>query len=553
MTYDKSKILQDMSDEYLQDSQQPKQSGIMPNQETPISQRSFAMPTKNTEMPKVDVQPTYVPGLGVLGADIGGVVKGLEARQAYRLNEEGNIRANEQLGMAKEELGQKADYLKIAQADLGIKLDKASMERKSYDDEAAIQHGMVQAAQQGGYNNVIEYLKTADPAKALLFHSAKLKLDSDIMGNEVLQAQLPVQKEQALLDTYKVAGKFAAGILGAPAELQADMYKQSQPMLNKFIPGMSTEYDDKAKATLTLMMAQGSPDNIAYANKKLNTYANTAIGKLSLAKKQADKEYGPNSEESKQIQLQMDGLSARANNSIIGQTNAQLMTLNKEKDLQKKNFNMNTTYLSNINHQSTPFITDVKTYGNAYNISHNILSNLKEGKNTAQQQALLQQSWAGMANMGRPSDKDYENVQAATGWNKVSKQLDSFFSGRKVTMQPWEVQQVAYITQYMIDKSYKKQLALEGQFKQNASQWVEKDEQGNQKPIIQWDKMVLPSKTFESMVSETGQQNQQSQQQPSYTKEQIDAFAKDAVQNQGWSTQDAERKKQEFYQQNGIK
>ena len=197
--------------------------------EAPLSQQNFGAP-REIKAPQFNGGQTFVPGVGMLGPDLGGAVKGDMARQEYMLKESENQREEEKLGLAKEKFGLEKDYLAIAQEDLGIRLSDLNMRKEEHswkvedrDKLERLDSGMKEAASREGYFGVIDYLKRENPVMALEFHAKKLKLDEGIMQNNVMQARLPAEKATALAESYRVLGKLAMGVLQAPEKDRQEM------------------------------------------------------------------------------------------------------------------------------------------------------------------------------------------------------------------------------------------------------------------------------------------------------------------------------------------
>ena len=256
---------------------------------TPMSDQSFGT-QRAPEAPVNMSQNMNVPGVGVMGPDMGGAVAGDQARRAEMLKQNADSRAEEELGMSKVKLGMDMDYLAIAQADLGIRQSDSSMRLEKFswekaDRETATQrmNDMSAASQAGGYNGVIEYLKKVDPKSAIEFHGEKLKLDNAIMNNEVMQATAPNEKNKAMLESYSILGKMSQGILSAKPEDRENMYKGMQPILQKVM-------GDNVPATLKeftpigmLAIAQSMPESQIFGAQQQSVLMQTDIGKTSAA------------------------------------------------------------------------------------------------------------------------------------------------------------------------------------------------------------------------------------------------------------------------------
>ena len=152
------------------------------------------------------------------------------------------------------------------------------------DEQRALttQNGMQQAAQMGGFNGVIDYLKVSDPVKAMQFIDAKNNMDQNMMKTDVMRALQPAQIGQAMIEGYGVIGKMGSAILNAPDADKAALYQQIKPILQTVLgkDGTPDVFNADAVHTLMLGAAQASPSNDYYALQKSNGLANTTTNQL---------------------------------------------------------------------------------------------------------------------------------------------------------------------------------------------------------------------------------------------------------------------------------
>lgn len=264
----------------------------------PLSQQSFGTqrPSNNGSHAAVP-GATMVPGIGMLGPDLGGYVAGDQARQDYKLKDNADARAEEDLGIKKEQFGVQKDYLKIAQSELGLHT-MAAMDAhtaagdahtefgwKARDDarQQALQQGMSQAASQGGYSGVIDYLKTADPSLAIQFHAQKIKLDDALMSSDVMKALGPTEKAKALIEGYGVIGKMGSAILAAKPEDREHLFNTMQPLMKAVYGDNAPKSLEEALPQYQLAVAQSTPENILFNDQKTSMVASTELGKTSIA------------------------------------------------------------------------------------------------------------------------------------------------------------------------------------------------------------------------------------------------------------------------------
>lgn len=544
-----SKIFKNASEKALQGSQQTGGS-IIPDREgnidpnTPISQQKFAM-DRSVESPvNPGIKPTFVPGIGVLGPDGGGAVQGTLLRQQYELRQANNQRQEEELGINKAQLANQQEYVKIAQQQLGINLNEAAMKTKTFEEEQQIHDGMVQAVQQGGYAKVIDYLKLNDPMKALVFQTAKLQLDSSIMQNDVMKAQLPNQLDQAMLDTYALGSRFATAIASAPQEIQAEMYKNSLPIYDKLVPGvMPREYNDDAKAFGQLFIAQGAPENIVYAQQSLNHYAHTKIGELNLAQQELINKGVPNTDPKYlQLQSQIDAESAKAAQAGIGIVNSQNQAYAKQKGIELSTDKLTQQYTAQLRADSKSFITQMDNLTDIQASSNQIKQLQQKGENASVALTNLSYKIAKANNgPGVLTEPDYQHSMAATGLNKISKNVESWLTGKAVTLQPWEVNQALDLSNRVANKWQEKQKNVEAVY--------QKSIQNSNNPQV-WDSVVKPSQFYTGMTN-TGQTSEQKELEGTLTQQQIDQMSQNAI-SKGADPAKVEQRKQQLYKDHGI-
>ncbi len=270
----------------------------------PINQKSFAAPgsAMSGDVPSYGGGSAFVPGVGLLGADLGGAVKGTMMRQEYQMNAAKNNREEEELGINKVKLGQNADLIDIAKAQLGIQLNDAAMKTRTDDQEQAIQQGMILAAQNGGFPAVIEYLKNADPQRALEFQVGKLKLDNGIMENETYQSAHQNDKSAAMLQGYSLLGGLGATLLKANPEDREKAWKSLAPIAKQIDPSISSELNNDVVGKLALGMSLSTPAAQLYDAKKADVEYQSAAGKIMGDLEKTIAVNGANSEQAQVLQ-----------------------------------------------------------------------------------------------------------------------------------------------------------------------------------------------------------------------------------------------------------
>jgi hypothetical protein len=222
-----------------------------------------------------------------------------------------------------------------SQQQLGIQLQDAALRKRNADYEIAdrerqktVDKGLSEALASGGYSAGIDYLKTADPNKAIIYHSAKLSLDKQIMENDVLRTTSEVDKQKAMFESYGVMGKIGAGIERAAPEEKERAWKIARPMISKVWPNAPEEYNADAQTAMRLAMAQGTPENMLYDTQKTAVELNSKTGKLAEDVYKAHLKFGPNSLVTKAVQDDLYYTSLEAKTKALSAN--QLKTKDKQ-------------------------------------------------------------------------------------------------------------------------------------------------------------------------------------------------------------------------------
>lgn len=196
---------------------------------------------------------TYVEGVGLLGPDLGGYVKGVQAYQNLAQNQQ-----NQQIQ--------------------ATSFNEAQFNREK---EQTIQAGMSDSAQQGGYPAVIDYLLKADPARAIQFNQAKVGLDNSILQNKVMQATSQRDVASAMVTSYGLLGKMGYSISHAPPDQQQSLYQAALPMIKTVNPNAPDSYGGEAQSMFVLAGAQAMPAAFAYMGTAALLQGTENIGKMS--------------------------------------------------------------------------------------------------------------------------------------------------------------------------------------------------------------------------------------------------------------------------------
>lgn len=200
-------------------------------------------------------------------------------------------------------------------------------QQQLFQQQQQIQQGMSQAAQTGGYSGVIDYLRTADPDRAMKFEDAKNTLDQHMMQSSVMSALLPGEKAKALAEGYGVLGKMGGAILQAkPADRQA-MYDQMQPIIKTINPNAPSDVASAAPMFM-LANAQADPNNNQYLSQKTLALGNTAVDNLSTSI-QTRKERGETAQNSPGLATELAQLNAIYDTAIATHNKTVNDTLNQ--------------------------------------------------------------------------------------------------------------------------------------------------------------------------------------------------------------------------------
>lgn len=244
-----------------------------------------------------------------------GWMQGTKARIQDELSINKDIRDTGYLGLAQNEDAR-------AEKDSSMKQEAFGWKREDRQRDQMIQQGIAQAGQEGGYEGVIDYLKQADPERAIDFTNKKLALDRNMMTTDTMKALAPSQQAAAMVEGYGIFGRMSQALLQAPEEDRDGMYKHILPILKQVNPYAPEQLDHDAKDMLLLGAAQYDPNSRLFsATKELNTF-NTKLGQMTQDAAKAAQLYGSN--DPKSIALQQAVLSAGENN---GMTAAQAAAL----------------------------------------------------------------------------------------------------------------------------------------------------------------------------------------------------------------------------------
>lgn len=462
----------------------------------PLSQQSFGAQRQAVKHAAVP-DPTFVPGVGMLGPDLGGYVAGDQAAQEYKLNENKDARAEEELGITKEEFGVKKDYLKIAQEDLGIRKADLSMRQEEFgwkrEDRLkgqVIEAGMQDAASKGGYSGVIDYLKTVDPAKAIAFHAEKLKLDNAIASTDVFQAVAKNEKDKAYLESYGILGKMFSAVNNAKPEDRQNLFNTMQPMLQKVLGAGAPKTIEEALPMGMLAVAQATPENQLFKSNGIIASTNSSVGKLD-ADINAKIKAGATPESDaglKDMMAAREIYSVRQQKALLDKTNVELQM--QQTQQQTATTLMNNT--RNINKDITTASKDYIGYMDQYTALQGGFAALEKDPSNASAQGTVSTIMASMVQKGVLTDPDFSRVAYSdAGIKKIlEKNVQSWTTGKIVLLSPDEVSNLSSVFDQVTKQKYGRQKIIEGQFQDTI------DGNGD---IIKKDEIRMPSKQYEML------------------------------------------------------
>jgi hypothetical protein len=467
----------------------------------PMNQQKFGFerprmdPSQHAPVPAA----AFVPGVGMMGPDIGGYVKGDMARQEFALNANKDSRAESELGLAKEEFGVKKDYLKIAQEDLGIRkadlgmrasdqnmeVEKFGWERGDHVKKMEIEAGMKEAAQMGGYTGVIDYLKSADPALAMQFHSLKLQLDDNIMKNDVAKDLVPSLKAKAKMEGYSVMSKGAQAIMKAKPEERDAMYQAMKPVFET-VMGKGNAPDSLAEATpyLGIAIAAGTPESQLFENVNKEGKLQPAIAKLQSYKDQLQKAgYSEDSEEMKQVNGELAKSMHAEEDTRAKRQELELKIAQTKQQTRKTLYDSTEKFQNDIDKDSKPYLE----YMNNMTSVSGAFETLKKNPRNTQAQGTIGTILASSVQKGALREEDYSRITRSNAGYKYIQEniLPKLVSGVEVNLGPSEVANLEAMVSDISKAVTTTQLSREQQYSNKI------DIYGN--PVVQDGKEMAPA------------------------------------------------------------
>jgi hypothetical protein len=249
--------------------------------------------------------------------------------EGYRMRQE-DMRKNATISMAQEQQGwQRTDREK----------------RRMIDD------GIINAAGTGGFEGALDYLKTADPERAMQFSIAKDKMDQSMMQTEIFKSALPNEKAKLMIEGYGIMGKMGAALLNAPSKDRDNMYQHMLPILKTVNPDAPSSLNQSALDMFQLAVAQATPENQLWNAKKSATTLNSALGVAMQDAHKAAQLYGPDSPEAGMARKYLQDV-AESKGALVASTaqdmqnKAKKLNMSQEAVMRKELLNLNKNYMT---------------------------------------------------------------------------------------------------------------------------------------------------------------------------------------------------------------
>ncbi len=369
----------------------------------------------------------------------------------------------------KETIGIKKDYLKIAQADLGLRIDSHMMKREMHswkredrETQKMKQQGILQASQAGGYEGVIDYLKGVDPVQAIKIHADKLKMENQMMQNEVVKAQVPAKKAAALLEGHQVLARIGFGVLNAPPGQQQETYKNAMPMVKKIWPGASGDLEKDSPQLLT-SFAMSMPQNQIYGGGKQERTLGQQIVSLDSKINEAVA-LGKNAQTDPQLKAMMiDRQALKDKQEKVGLQNLSMQ--NKlAQDVQKRVDNYN-KYLTQNSKDYTQFLSFSERVDGS-------LETYKNNQNNQVARGIVARTIAKMANgAGVMTDKDVDQVvRQSSVWQRYKSKFQGWSEGSEVNITEADMNSLIQVYEEIKGIVQNKQGGFENQMKAKISE-----------------------------------------------------------------------------------
>lgn len=430
---------------------------------------------------------TYVPGVGMLGADLGGYVKGDMLARTMKISEDTNARAWNEDARQSDANARAWNADSRAERVLQMGEEDQTWKREDRDRSQMISAGMADAAQSGGYEGVIDYLKTVDPKMAMDFEKGKAGLDKDIMQNEVMKVTSVKDRMQAMAESYGIIGRFGAGILSAEQKDRQGMYQQILPMLKTIVPNAPDQLDAGAVRIFALGMSQALPQNMLFGATQTINKANTESAKAQLDIDTAlQKGYTMDSPYVKSLIAVRDKAQNQQQEAHLQQATAELQMNNKQNQQNFDNSEKLNDSLEKGSKDFTTFMGQWTSLKGAWEAWKNNTDN-SNAKSMFARQLLKTVSGA------NSSDTDAnEIIHTDGGLQKTILNIEGYMNGKRPSVTPGEMLQFGDFINKVRDLKISKQKSYEQQWIDTATRFK-----------IPVENLRLPSMSVSQAIQET--------------------------------------------------
>lgn len=356
-----------------------------------------------------------------------------------------------------------ARAMQVNEGEFGLAAEQQSWKAQDRDTQLQIHAGMQQAAAEGGFEGVMDYLSKADPAQALQFGQEKVKLDNAILGNEVLQATSKTQKEAAMLESYSVLSRMGQAVLNADPKERDAMYQQIYPIISKVNPEAPKNVND-AIPMFMLAAAQGAPQNQLYKYGKAVAADNSALGKINtdIDTMVSQGATVQNSAGLRALIEQRDGIANRGKQADMRLALMQIQQENQKQNNVAQGFNATQAFNTKLESTSKDFTKMMDSYTGF----QGALDTLAKDPKNASAQALVGRSVAKFANGGGVmTDIDVSDVtQSNSDYQNVMKKFESAIGTGRIALSPKEVGNLQDLMQDVMNRKLQRQDSIEKQY-----------------------------------------------------------------------------------------
>jgi hypothetical protein len=355
--------------------------------------------------------------------------------------------------LASKQLGFETDANKRANSTQSIAEEKFSWDRYDKQRQMAIQSGMSLAARDGGFNGVIDYLQGAAPDLALEMQKSKSELDTAMMENETYKLAHSNDKNQVLIEGYKLLGGIGATLLKTPSDQREDTYQALLPVAKQIDPSLPNTLNEEAVSKMALGMSLSTPAAILYDANKNATIAQSASGKLQadIEARVKKGETVENSPSLKNLLNQADAanyqaikLKNEAEQTKYSQENQNLATAKNKIEYNNMQQQLLTSITRNYENRSRSY-ADFQTSNTKVDAA---LQSLKVDPTNPTAQQTLQFAFAkALSGPGVMSDQDINRTASNSGeMAQALKYIQSLGTGDKVVLTPREIDNISKMT-----------------------------------------------------------------------------------------------------------